>query len=198
MLHKTAPRQRPSAHLWRAELQFRKGEKPFLTQSVAQPQRPMPAPLCARALALPAIGSCPTLYASATWRTVPPPLPVTTIWASRTITNWAAWTPPRKDDCGSAALSAQGRWMGGRHTRHPYPRAVRRRSRRVRRPLPRHCAPYVINCQFSDCTHTIEPGCAVIEATEEGNVSKHRYESYVRLREEHRKLADMYWWGINE
>jgi hypothetical protein len=29
-------------------------------------------------------------------------------------------------------------------------------------------------------------------------VSKHRYESYVRLREEHQKLADMYWWGIDE
>jgi hypothetical protein len=29
-------------------------------------------------------------------------------------------------------------------------------------------------------------------------VSEHRYDSYVRLREEHQKLADMYWWGIDE
>lgn len=57
-------------------------------------------------------------------------------------------------------------------------------------------APLVPHCQFSDCTHTVEPGCAVIQATEEGRVSKHRYESYVRLREEHQRLADMYWWGI--
>ncbi len=57
-------------------------------------------------------------------------------------------------------------------------------------------APLVIHCQFSDCTHTVEPGCAVIQAVEEGRVSQHRYESYVRLREEHQKLADMYWWGI--
>jgi len=57
-------------------------------------------------------------------------------------------------------------------------------------------APLVARCQFSDCTHTVEPGCAVIQAMEEGRVSQHRYESYVRLREEHQKLADMYWWGI--
>jgi ribosome biogenesis GTPase len=57
-------------------------------------------------------------------------------------------------------------------------------------------APLVIDCQFSDCSHTVEPGCAVRRAMEEGQVSEHRYESYVRLREEHQKLADMYWWGI--
>jgi len=57
-------------------------------------------------------------------------------------------------------------------------------------------APLVADCQFSDCTHTVEPGCAVVQAVEEGWVSQHRYESYVRLREEHQKLADMYWWGI--
>ena len=57
-------------------------------------------------------------------------------------------------------------------------------------------APLVADCQFSDCTHTVEPGCAVIEAVEAGEVSDHRYESFVRLREEHQRLADMYWWGI--
>ncbi|MBL7064754.1 MAG: ribosome small subunit-dependent GTPase A [Anaerolineae bacterium] len=57
-------------------------------------------------------------------------------------------------------------------------------------------APLVAHCRFSDCTHTVEPGCAVMQAVEERRVSQHRYESYVRLREEHQKLADMYWWGI--
>jgi ribosome biogenesis GTPase len=57
-------------------------------------------------------------------------------------------------------------------------------------------APLVTHCRFSDCTHAVEPGCAVMQAVEEGRVSWHRYESYVRLREEHQKLADMYWWGI--
>jgi ribosome biogenesis GTPase len=59
-------------------------------------------------------------------------------------------------------------------------------------------APLVADCRFSDCTHTVEPGCAVREAVEKGEVSQHRYESYLRLREEHQKLADMYWWGIDE
>lgn len=59
-------------------------------------------------------------------------------------------------------------------------------------------ARWVPNCRFSDCTHTVEPGCAVQQAVMEGQVDDHRYESYVRLREEHQKLADMYWWGIQE
>lgn len=59
-------------------------------------------------------------------------------------------------------------------------------------------APYVPHCQFSDCSHTVEPGCAVIEALNNAKISEHRYESYVRLHDEHQKLADMYWWGIEE
>jgi ribosome biogenesis GTPase len=57
-------------------------------------------------------------------------------------------------------------------------------------------APLVTDCRFSDCTHTVEPSCAVIQAVTDEKVSEHRYESYVRLRQEHQKLADMYWWGI--
>ena len=40
----------------------------------------------------------------------------------------------------------------------------------------------VKHCQFNDCTHFDEPGCAVVEAVEEGRVSPERYESYLRLR----------------
>lgn len=57
-------------------------------------------------------------------------------------------------------------------------------------------APYVADCQFSDCAHKVEPGCAVRAALERGDIGEHRYESYTRLREEHQRLADMYWWGI--
>jgi ribosome biogenesis GTPase len=56
----------------------------------------------------------------------------------------------------------------------------------------------VADCQFSDCTHIVEPGCAVIEAVEAGQIHPERYESYAILREEHQRLADTYWWGINE
>ncbi|MDF1512653.1 MAG: ribosome small subunit-dependent GTPase A [Anaerolineae bacterium] len=59
-------------------------------------------------------------------------------------------------------------------------------------------APFVPDCQFSDCSHKVEPGCAVIQALQQGLISEHRYESYVRLHLEHQKLADMYWWGIEE
>jgi len=41
----------------------------------------------------------------------------------------------------------------------------------------------VAHCQFSDCSHTHEPGCAVLHAVQEGNVHRERYESYLRLRE---------------
>jgi ribosome biogenesis GTPase len=42
--------------------------------------------------------------------------------------------------------------------------------------------PLVHLCQFSDCTHTHEPGCAVCRAVEAGQVHPARYASYVRMR----------------
>ena len=43
-------------------------------------------------------------------------------------------------------------------------------------------APLVAECQFSDCTHEHEPGCAVRRAVEAGQVHPLRYDSYLRLR----------------
>jgi ribosome biogenesis GTPase len=40
----------------------------------------------------------------------------------------------------------------------------------------------VQHCQFSDCTHIHEPGCAVRRALDEGKILPERYESYLRLR----------------
>ena len=40
----------------------------------------------------------------------------------------------------------------------------------------------VKNCQFNDCSHMEEPGCAVIQAVESGQVHPERYESYLRMR----------------
>lgn len=42
----------------------------------------------------------------------------------------------------------------------------------------------VENCQFNDCTHRMEPGCAVRAAVENGKVHPQRYESYLKLRAE--------------
>jgi ribosome biogenesis GTPase / thiamine phosphate phosphatase len=40
----------------------------------------------------------------------------------------------------------------------------------------------VADCQFSDCSHTHEPGCAVLTAVDVGEVARERYNSYLRLR----------------
>ena len=40
----------------------------------------------------------------------------------------------------------------------------------------------VQHCQFSDCTHIHEPGCAVQAALKAGTIHPERYESYLRLR----------------
>ncbi len=40
----------------------------------------------------------------------------------------------------------------------------------------------VQHCQFSDCTHTHEPQCAVLDAVKDGRVHPKRYDSYLRLR----------------
>jgi len=44
--------------------------------------------------------------------------------------------------------------------------------------------PHVTQCRFADCTHTVEPGCAVKQAVERGDVSPERYASYLKLRDE--------------
>lgn len=41
--------------------------------------------------------------------------------------------------------------------------------------------PYVPQCQFSDCVHRQEEGCAVIAAVEAGAISPRRYASYLKL-----------------
>lgn len=44
--------------------------------------------------------------------------------------------------------------------------------------------PYLDQCRFADCTHRVEPDCAVREAVERDELSRERYESYCLLREE--------------
>lgn len=39
-------------------------------------------------------------------------------------------------------------------------------------------------CRFSDCRHKNEPGCAVIKAVSDGNISKERLETYLQLKSE--------------
>ncbi|GAB2582441.1 small ribosomal subunit biogenesis GTPase RsgA [Nitrincola alkalisediminis] len=42
----------------------------------------------------------------------------------------------------------------------------------------REFAPYVGHCRFRDCQHEREPGCALKQAIEEGNITEQRFQSY--------------------
>ena len=42
---------------------------------------------------------------------------------------------------------------------------------------------YIGKCRFDDCSHRKEPGCAVRQAIESGEIEKTRYDSYLRLYE---------------
>lgn len=41
--------------------------------------------------------------------------------------------------------------------------------------------PYLSQCKFRNCTHKNTPHCAIIEAIQEGLISKRRYDSFIKL-----------------
>ena len=53
-------------------------------------------------------------------------------------------------------------------------------------------APYVLDCKFSNCTHTSEPKCAVRRAVAGGRIDRRRYRNYLELREELRATYVIY------
>lgn len=40
------------------------------------------------------------------------------------------------------------------------------------------------HCRFTDCTHTVEQGCAVLKGIEEGTISSERYQNYMKMYKE--------------
>lgn len=54
----------------------------------------------------------------------------------------------------------------------------------------RDFAPYLGKCQFHDCSHRAEPGCAVRQALDAGELESTRYESYLRLYEKASQFKD--------
>lgn len=48
----------------------------------------------------------------------------------------------------------------------------------------REFRPHIPECRFGNCTHMVEPGCAVRRAMGEGSISAERYDSYLKLRGE--------------
>ena len=55
--------------------------------------------------------------------------------------------------------------------------------------------PYIGQCQFHDCSHRKEPGCAVTKAVADGLVEQSRYDSYLRLYE---KASQIKTWEIKQ
>ena len=53
--------------------------------------------------------------------------------------------------------------------------------------------PFVGSCQFHDCSHRKEPGCAVTEALAKGEIEPSRYDSYLKLYE---KAAQIKLWEL--
>ena len=53
--------------------------------------------------------------------------------------------------------------------------------------------PHVGKCQFHDCSHRKEPGCAVTEALAKGEIEPSRYDSYLKLYE---KAAQIKLWEL--
>lgn len=50
--------------------------------------------------------------------------------------------------------------------------------------------PYIGRCQFRDCSHRREPGCAVREAKDTGELEVSRYDSYLRLYEKSAQIKE--------
>jgi len=59
----------------------------------------------------------------------------------------------------------------------------------------REFRPYLSECRFPDCAHVRDAGCAVTAAVAAGRIPPTRHNSYVRLHEELRKVAD---WSLRD
>ena len=57
----------------------------------------------------------------------------------------------------------------------------------------REFAPYVNDCKFTGCSHTVEKGCAVLEALEAGEIAPSRHESYCELYRQAQQIKDWQW-----
>lgn len=54
----------------------------------------------------------------------------------------------------------------------------------------REFRPFLGKCEFSDCVHVKERGCAVREAVDNGEIARQRYDSYLRMFEEADKINE--------
>ncbi len=123
-------------------------------------------------------GHTTLLAGNSEWENRPWPEPSSRGWTSARATSPKAITKgatPRP----SRRTPFVGR-LPDRHARHQGLRTDRHRRCRAVALLPEmmRLAP---QCRFYNCTHVHEPGCAVREAVERGEISWQRYESYLKM-----------------
>lgn len=58
----------------------------------------------------------------------------------------------------------------------------------------REFTPYINSCKFTDCSHTKEKGCAILEAIKNGDIPKSRHDSYCEMFESAKIIKD---WELN-
>ncbi|MEE1025477.1 MAG: ribosome small subunit-dependent GTPase A, partial [Acutalibacteraceae bacterium] len=51
-------------------------------------------------------------------------------------------------------------------------------------------ADYLGECKFTSCTHTVEKGCAVLEAVQRGEIELSRIESYKAIYSEIKDIKE--------
>ena len=51
-------------------------------------------------------------------------------------------------------------------------------------------APYLGRCRYTGCSHTVERGCAVLEAVEEGKIEPSRHQSYCTIYEQLKNVKE--------
>ena len=54
----------------------------------------------------------------------------------------------------------------------------------------REFEPYLDGCKFTDCSHTKEKGCVVIEAKNNGEISDSRFDSYCKMYDEAKQIKE--------
>lgn len=64
----------------------------------------------------------------------------------------------------------------------------------IRKEELQHCfrefEPFVEHCRFTGCSHTVEKGCAVLEALQDGGVEPTRHESYCALYQDAKQIKE--------
>lgn len=86
-----------------------------------------------------------------------------------TTAAWLVQPEPGLELIDTPGIRSFGLWgIGPRDLHHAYP----------------ELREYIGHCRFADCGHDSEPGCAVRAAVERGDVSRRRYESFLKLHEE--------------